>query len=310
MEVFHYKAEKEDANKRLDIFLAIKSGVTRSRITRAIKEGKVNINSIVLKGNYKIKPGDIICLEYNEPEEETLIPESIDIEVLYKDPHIMIVNKPPGMVMYPSAGHGRSTLMNAVAFLADTLPTIGAPLRPGVVHRIDKDTSGLVVIALTNDSYYGLVTQFSNRTIERRYIAIISGYPGSESGEISAPIGRSQSDRKKMSVKTKSGKPAHTKWKLIKRFEKASLIEAVLLTGRTHQIRVHFSSSGHPILGDIVYGKKNHVEIQGNRKIVIPRQMLHAKTLGFIHPYTKEQMKFETPLPEDMEIILAELTGV
>jgi 23S rRNA pseudouridine1911/1915/1917 synthase len=203
------------------------------------------------------------------------------------------------MVVYPAAGHNKGTLLNALAYHCKKLATIGGPLRPGVVHRLDKDTSGVMVVALDDNSYYELIEQFKKRAINRRYITLIYGNIKEDSGEIAMAIGRSTSDRKKMSTKTRQGKEAVTKWKVIKRFGAATLIEAKLATGRTHQIRVHFSTIGHPVLGDRTYGKKTAIEIK-RTKIIFPRQMLHAETLGFVHPVTKAYMEFSSPMPEDM----------
>jgi 23S rRNA pseudouridine1911/1915/1917 synthase len=210
------------------------------------------------------------------------------------------------MVVYPAAGHGSGTLMNAVAYHSSKLAAVGGPLRPGVVHRLDKDTSGVIVIALDDRAYYDLVEQFRERKITRRYKALVDGHLREDRGEISLKIGRSESDRKKMSTRVKKGKEAFTTWNVIERFGVATLIEARLGTGRTHQIRVHFASIGHPVLGDQTYGRKIQVEL-GRKKIVFPRQMLHAELLGFTHPMTGQYLKFSSDLPRDMKEIITAL---
>lgn len=295
--------QPSETGERIDTFLAKKSGITRSQIQRLIEKGNISVNGIQAGQNYKVKPGDFIVIRIPEKETDDLIPEPIPLEILYKDQNLVVVNKPANMVVYPSAGHNQKTLMNVIAYHCHKLATIGGPLRPGVVHRLDKDTSGVMVVALDDKSYYSLAEQFRVRSINRKYIALVYGKPKGNSGEIVFPIGRSESDRKKMSTRIKKGKEAVTMWKVLKRLENATLIEARLGTGRTHQIRVHFASIGHPVMGDRTYGKKTEIEIKG-KKVIIPRQMLHAETLGFIHPATDKYIEFSSPMPEDMRDIL------
>jgi len=197
--------------------------------------------------------------------------------------------------------------MNALAFYCEKLATTGGPLRPGVVHRLDKDTSGVMIVALNDKAYYDLVEQFRQRTMNRKYVALIYGDMKEIKGEISLRIGRSESDRKKMSTHVRRGKEAVTRWKVLRRFGSATLIEVKLGTGRTHQIRVHFASFGHPVLGDRVYGKKIEIETAGKKKISFPRQMLHAELLGFTHPATGEHLEFSSPPPGDMSVKIEEL---
>ncbi|GER92653.1 RluA family pseudouridine synthase [hot springs metagenome] len=293
-----------DIPKRLDIFVSEKTGITRSQVQKLIKTGFILVNGKIENQNYRLKIGDTITIHKHEEEKEILIPEALPIKIFYMDEQIVVVDKPADMVVYPSAGHNRGTLLNALAYHCKKLATVGGPLRPGVVHRLDKDTSGVMVVALDDKAYYDLVEQFKKRTINRKYIALVYGNIKEDSGEIEMKIGRAVSDRKKMSTRTKRGKEAVTRWKVIKRFGSATLIEAKLGTGRTHQIRVHFSAIGHPVLGDKTYGKKVEIEVKyegKKKKIVFPRQMLHAETLGFIHPKTKKYIEFSSPLPEDME---------
>ncbi len=289
-----------EAGQRIDTFLAVKTGITRSRIQKLIDRCAVLVNGIPESRNYRLKASDRISLDIPAEEAGELTPEPIPLEILYQDEYVVVVNKPPGMVVYPAAGHGHGTLMNALAHHYGRLASIGGPLRPGVVHRLDKDTSGVMVVAAADSAYYDLVEQFRRRTIRRRYITLVYGNIKADTGEIVLPIGRSGSDRKKMSTRVRKGKEAVTRWKVLERLGIATLLEVHLGTGRTHQIRVHFSSIGYPVLGDKTYGRKTELEI-GKKKVSLPRQMLHAEMLGFRHPGTGEYMEFSSPLPEDMK---------
>jgi 23S rRNA pseudouridine1911/1915/1917 synthase len=296
-----------ETGERLDTFLSQKTRITRSQIQSLIKKGHVLVNATNAHQNYRVKVHDRISLSIPEKETEGLIPESIPIDILYKDEYLVVVNKPPGMVVYPAAGHRSGTLMNALSHLYQDFSAPGGPLRPGIVHRLDKDTSGVIVIACNNQAYYDLIEQFKKRTMNRRYLALVYGNLKEDKGKISQDIGRSDSDRKKMSTRSRRGKEAVTKWKVLKRLCDATFIEVKLGTGRTHQIRVHFASIGHPVLGDRTYGKKTDVTVRGEKKIFFPRQMLHAELLGFIHPETGEYLEFSSPLPEDMAERIREL---
>lgn len=307
MQAKDISVQSSDTKERLDVFLAKKTGITRSQVRKLIEQGNVLVSGRQLSRNYRVKIGDEISIKQPEKYEEGLLPEPILIEILYQDKYLVVVNKPAGMVVYPSAGHYSGTLMNALAYHCKKLASIGAPLRPGVVHRLDKDTSGVMVIALDDNAYYDLIEQFRQRTINRRYKALVYGNLREDSGDITSLIGRSETDRKKMSTRARKGKEAVTRWKVMQRFGGVTLIEARLGTGRTHQIRVHFASIGHPVLGDRTYGKKTSIDM-GNKRIVFPRQMLHAELLGFIHPITKEPLEFSSPLPEDMKDLLPVLS--
>ena len=293
----------EEAGKRVDVQTAELSGLTRSQVHNLIEKGLVQVNRLPTKTNYKTRYKDIISITLPE-EDRVLGPENIPLEILYIDDFLIVVNKPSDMVIYPAAGHNSGTLLNAIAYHSKKLASVGGPLRPGVVHRLDKDTSGVMVVALEDSAYYNLVEQFRQRSINRKYKALIYGALKRVSGEIVLKIGRSESDRKKMSTKVRKGKEAATGWKVIESFPDATLIEAKLGTGRTHQIRVHFSSIGHPVLGDKTYGKKTTLDT-GKQKITFPRQMLHAELLGFTHPATGEYMEFRTEMPQDMTGIIA-----
>jgi 23S rRNA pseudouridine1911/1915/1917 synthase len=296
-EIVHDSEEGE----RIDTYLSKKTGISRSRIQRQIKEGNILVNGERIRQNYRVRTGDIITINITAVEpEDRLIPEPLPLDFFYKDDWIVVVNKPPGMVVYPAPGHRRGTLMNALSYHLGKLSTVGGPLRPGVVHRLDKDTSGVMVVAVDDNAYYNLVEQFRKRRITRRYIALVYGSLRTNEGEISRPVGRSDRDRKRMTTVSKKAKEAITRWKVIRRFENATLIEVRLGTGRTHQIRVHFASIGHPVLGDKTYGKKRELVID-RKRIAFPRQMLHAELLGFTHPETGRYLEFSSPVPEDME---------
>jgi 23S rRNA pseudouridine1911/1915/1917 synthase len=300
MDNFILEITEENAGQRIDLIASEFTGLTRSRVQNLIEEGALTVNGGEVKPNYRTRSGDTIAINSDQDTEtDKLVPEDLPVEIIYQDEHLMVVNKPPDMVVYPSAGHSGGTLMNAVAFHSARLATVGGPLRPGIVHRLDKDTSGVMIIALDDKTYYDLIEQFRERTIYRKYLAIVYGDMKNSSGEISLKIGRSESDRKKMSTKVRKGKEAVTKWVVVERYRFATLIEARLGTGRTHQIRVHFAAIGHPVMGDTTYGKKTALNL-GNRKVTFPRQMLHAEILGFVHPVTGNYMEFRRELPDDM----------
>lgn len=299
----------EDFQARLDVFVAEKTGITRSQIQRLIENGNVLVNNKIASSSYKIRAGDVISIQQPETEGGILIPEPIPIHIIYKDDYLVVVDKPAGMVVYPAAGHKSGTLLNALLYHCNKLASIGGPLRPGVMHRLDKDTSGVMVVARDDRAYYDLAEQFKMRTINRKYLALVYGVMKEDCGEIVLDIGRSTSDRKKMSTKTRRGKEAVTRWNVVRGFGNATLIEAKLGTGRTHQVRVHFSAVGHPVLGDRTYGKKLEIETKTKGKILFPRQMLHAETLGFIHPVTREYMEFSSVVPEDMEKCISLLSN-
>lgn len=307
MKKLDFQVGADNCGSRLDVAASELSGITRSQIQRLIENGLLTVNGQPVKPNYKTREGDDVSVFLPE-EKETLVPENIPLKILYIDGCLAVVDKPPFMVVYPGAGHDSGSLMNALAFHSDKLATVGGPLRPGVVHRLDKDTSGIMVVALDDSAYYDLVGQFRDRTIARKYIAVVAGSLSKDSGEIALKIGRSGSDRKKMSTRARRGKEAVTRWKVLERFRGATLIEARLGTGRTHQIRVHFSALGHPVLGDRTYGRKTSIEIN-RKKIAFPRQMLHAALLGFVHPVTGKYMEFRSEIPDDMKEKIGELRG-
>jgi 23S rRNA pseudouridine1911/1915/1917 synthase len=302
-------ASPDDRLERTDIFVSSRFGITRSRAGRLIREGLVRVNGETVKPGHTLRRGDEVEVSMPPPDSGELIPEDIPLDVLFSDDHLVVVNKQAGLVVYPAAGHPGGTMMNALKARFGELARVGGPLRPGVVHRLDKDTSGVMVVALSDDAYYSLVEQFKSRSTSRAYHALVAGVPGKGEGVVESPIGRSAHDRKKMSTRTRRGKEARTSWKVIRGFSCASLIEARLDTGRTHQIRVHMASLGHPVLGDRIYGRRTSMEQKG-QKVRFPRQMLHAATLGFDHPATGERMEFSVALPEDMVDAIAALEAL
>lgn len=302
MELRSYFVSEGDAGVRLDKFLSESDEtLTRSFIQKLIKEEKVTVNQVHRKANYKLNQGEEILLEIPDPEEPDILPENIPLDILYEDQDLMVVNKPKDMVVHPSAGHYSGTLVNAVMYHCQgNLSGINGVMRPGIVHRIDKDTTGALLICKTDEAHQNLAEQLKVHSINRRYRAVVSGNLREDEGTVEGPIGRHPQDRKKMAINHKNGKDAVTHYKVLERFGNATYIECRLETGRTHQIRVHMSSIGHPLLGDEVYGSgKNPYHLQG--------QALHAMILGFDHPRTGEYIEFTAPLPEYFRKLLDKL---
>lgn len=295
--------EDVDAGKRLDSFLAEKNTAkyTRSFIGKMIEENLVLYNGKPSKASTKMKTGDRIELFEKEPEPLAVKGEEIPLEIVYEDDDLMVINKPRGMVVHPAPGHTSGTLVNAVlSHAGESLSSINGVLRPGIVHRIDKDTSGLILVCKNDFSHKALAKQLEEHSITRRYHAICSGRLKEEQGTVSAPIGRDEKNRKQQAINYKHGKDAITHYRLLENLQNASLLECRLETGRTHQIRVHMKSIGHPLLGDPLYGpKKNLYAIKG--------QALHAMILGFVHPRSGEYMEFSADYPEDFQKLLNKL---
>ncbi len=301
-----------DTKTRLDIFLSQKlPELTRSRIKKLIEDGQTSLNNKPAKAGVKIKTGDQIGITIPAPQPIKAEPEKIPLDIVYEDRHIIVINKPHGLAVHPGAGRAKGTLVNALLYHCKDLSGIGGALRPGIVHRIDKDTSGVLVVAKTDKSHQFLSKQFKEHSMKRRYLALVWGMVKNDEGTIDLPIGRHVSERKKMSVRTSRGRRAVTHYKVIKRFDNFTLIEATLETGRTHQIRVHLSAIRHPVAGDPVYGKKNMPSGLSPKLTILlknlKRQALHAQTLGIIHPETKEYMEFTAPLPDDIKDIITAL---
>lgn len=302
MQDYTFVAEMEDVGKRIDVFLAEElEECSRSFVQKLIQENKIVVNQKQIKSNYKLRLNDVIYLEIPEPVSIDIKPENIPLDILYEDSEVIVINKPQGMVVHPAAGHYTGTLVNALMYhCGDELSGINGVMRPGIVHRIDKDTSGVLMIAKTNNAHQSLALQLKEHSITRKYNAIVFNNLKEDNGTVNAPIGRHPVDRKKMAVTEKNSKHAVTHYKVMERFGKYTLIEAQLETGRTHQIRVHMSYIGHPLLGDIVYGtQKQPFKLEG--------QVLHARVLGFIHPTTGEYMEFEADLPEYFKNLIEKL---
>lgn len=281
------------SNDRLDKYLTEKlPEVSRSQIQTLIKEGSITVNDEPSKANYKIQPGDEIEVLIPAPVEINAQPENIDIEIVYEDQDVVVVNKPQGMVVHPSIGHSSGTLVNALLYHVKDLSGINGKIRPGIVHRIDKDTSGLLMVAKNDQAHEKLSAQLKDKKAQREYVALVHGKIHHEKGTIDAPIGRDTSNRKRYAV-VDNGKPSVTHFEVIERFEKFTLVRLILETGRTHQIRVHMHYIEHPMAGDPLYGPRKTLKGNG--------QFLHAETLGFTHPTTGKEMHFSTPIPEIFE---------
>lgn len=288
---------------RIDRFLSDEMpDVSRSHIQKLIKEHLVSVNENQIKSNYKVNTGDSIRVSLPDPEIPDITPEDIPLDILYEDEDILIVNKPKGMVVHPAPGHYSGTLVNAVMYhCKDNLSGINGVSRPGIVHRIDMDTTGSLIICKNDLAHQSLADQLKDHSITRKYHAIVHGRLKEDTGTINAPIGRHPVNRKKMSTHAPNGRPAVTHYKVLKRFGGYTYIECRLETGRTHQIRVHMASIGHPILGDAVYGPaKCPFKLEG--------QTLHAKILGITHPRTGAYMEFDAPLPSYFEDLLNKLS--
>jgi 23S rRNA pseudouridine1911/1915/1917 synthase len=299
LEQYEYIVEEEQVNTRLDVLLTQQHPeLSRSHVQKLIEDGFVEVKGKKTKSNYKLRLGDQVVLDVPPPVEVDIAPEEIPLEVVYEDSQVIVINKPRGMVVHPAAGNYQGTMVNALLAHCDDLSGINGVMRPGIVHRIDKDTSGLIMAAKTDQAHISLAQQIKDRTVTRRYITLVHGHIREESGIIDAPIGRDASDRKKMAVDVVHGKEAITHFKVLERLREYTLVEARLKTGRTHQIRVHMAYIGHPVVGDPKYGpKKPHFDLDG--------QFLHAQVLGFNHPTTGEYMEFSAPLPDVLEEILA-----
>lgn len=297
-----FVVEEEQSGERIDKFLSeTLPELSRSYIQKLIKDNQVTANEKVVKANYKLNAGDVLYLEEPELKEPDILPENIPLKILYEDADFLVVNKPKGMVVHPSAGHYSGTLVNALMYhCKDELSGINGVMRPGIVHRIDMDTTGSLLVCKNDFAHNDIAQQLKEHSITRIYHAIVHGVLKEDEGTIHAPIGRHPIERKKMSINDKNGKDAVTHYKVIQRFNNFTYIQCQLETGRTHQIRVHMSSIRHPLLGDEIYGPaKCPYKLQG--------QTLHAKTIGIIHPRTKEYIEVDAPLPEYFTKLLKKL---
>lgn len=300
----NYIVENEDVAKRLDVYLSEKNpNMTRSYIKKLIDDGKILVNNKIVKSGYKVRVNDIIDVEIVEKEDQNIVPEDIPLNIIYEDDDIIIINKDKGMVVHPANGNYTGTVVNSLMKShKDDLSSINGVIRPGIVHRIDKDTSGIIVVAKNDNAHKILAEQFKIHSIKRKYIALVKGIIKEDNITIDEPIGRSSKDRKKMAVTDKNSRNAVTHISILKRFytSNVTLVQAELETGRTHQIRVHMAYLHHPLVGDEVYGNKDS-------KFKVQGQMLHAKYLGFIHPTTNEFVEFDSELPKYFQDILTSL---
>ena len=296
-----YKIGEENVNCRIDKLIPIlNKNITRAMAQKLLEDENILVNGSKIKSSYKVKLDDEICMQIPEPKETEIIAENIPLEVLYEDDDIIAINKPKGMVVHPANGNYTGTLVNALLYRCkDSLSGIGGQIRPGIVHRLDKDTSGVIIVAKNDKAHLNLSEQIKNHKVKKTYIALVRGNIPNDEATIDMPIGRSKKDRKKMDI-VKNGKNAITHFKVLERFDGYTLLKVNIETGRTHQIRVHLMTIGYPIVGDIVYSNgKNPFKVTG--------QMLHAKSIEFKHPITGENMKIEAPLPKYFEDVIKEL---
>lgn len=295
-----WTAEAEDSGERIDKFItdSLEEDVSRTQVQQWIKDGHLQVNGSSVKANYKLAEGDQLVLSIPDPEELDLAPEDIPLEVVYEDSDVIVVNKPRGLVVHPAPGHYSGTLVNALLHHCKDLSGINGVMRPGIVHRIDKDTSGLLMAAKNDLAHVSLAAQLKEHSVNRKYIAVVHGNVAHDHGTIDAPIGRDPKDRKLYTVTERNSKHAVTHFVVLERFGDYTLMELKLETGRTHQIRVHMKFIGHPLVGDPAYGPSR------SRDIAMEGQALHAAVLGFVHPRTGEHLQFEAELPDDMRKLL------
>lgn len=300
--------EESVPGERLDVYLTQRlPDVSRGAVQRLIESGCILVNGQHAKATQTPRFGDRLEVTWPDPVEAQFLPQDIPLDLLHEDDDLLVLNKPPGLVVHPAAGHEDGTLVNALLHhCAGRLSGIGGVARPGIVHRLDKDTSGCLVVAKTDAAHLSLAAQFAQRESHKVYQAIVCGFVKPDAGEIDADIGRHRGDRKRMAV-TEGGREARTGFKVRERLRGSTWLEAVLHTGRTHQIRVHFQHLGHPLVGDDTYGKRQNMRLTENTGYRAPRQMLHAWRLGFHHPTLDRDMEFEAPLPADFEDAVASL---
>lgn len=303
MEKHCFTADIEHEDQRIDRYLTeMLPEQSRSFFQKLIRDGFVIVNHIIVKVNYRLKTGDVIEIDIPDAVPTEIVPENIPLDILYEDDDLLIVNKPKGMVVHPAVGHSTGTLVNAIMYHCQgNLSGINGEIRPGIVHRIDKDTTGSLIICKNDEAHRNIAEQIKEHSVTRRYVGVVAGTFSEESGTVEGAIGRHPNDRKRMTINEKNGKPAVTHYRVLQTLIGASFMEFELETGRTHQIRVHMASISHPLLGDTVYGNsKNPYKLQG--------QALHARTIGFIHPTTGEYIEVSAPIPEYMTELVRKLS--
>lgn len=303
MEKHCFTADIEYEDQRIDRYLTeMLPEQSRSFFQKLIRDGFVMVNHIIVKVNYRLKTGDLIEIDIPDAVPTEIVPENIPLDILYEDDDLLIVNKPKGMVVHPAVGHSTGTLVNAIMYHCQgNLSGINGEIRPGIVHRIDKDTTGSLIICKNDEAHRNIAEQIKEHSVTRRYVGVVAGTFSEESGTVEGAIGRHPNDRKRMTINEKNGKPAVTHYRVLQTLKGASFMEFELETGRTHQIRVHMASISHPLLGDTVYGNsKNPYKLQG--------QALHARTIGFIHPTTGEYIEVSAPIPEYMTELVRKLS--
>ncbi len=310
--LFKYHVEPDESGRRLDSFIADRlENCSRSQAAALIRRGCIQVDGQNCKPGHKVKSNQQIIARIPVPEPTGLVAESLALNILFEDLDILVLDKPPHMVVHPAAGHGTGTLVHGILYHCPDLEGIGAERRPGIVHRLDKDTSGILVVAKNSRAHHALSAQFKDRSIGKRYLALIHGWPQAAEGQIDMPVGRHPVDRKRMSTQSKRGRDALTLWQVRERFTGSALLEIELKTGRTHQIRVHCLAMGHPIVGDPVYTQRGLLKRIGETSPDLQRvfktarrQMLHAFRISFKHPADQRLLTFEAPLPEDMAAVL------
>ena len=314
-DVLYLSAGPEDAGMRLDAYISRQvNDCTRSYATQLIRKGQVLVDGAAAKPSHRIKTSEHISIDMPPPEPAELVPEAMALDILFEDCHLIVINKPPGLVVHPAAGHSSGTLVNGILHHCPDLEGIGGEMRPGIVHRLDKDTSGVIVVAKSARVLADLSAQFKSRRVAKQYLALVHGVPDRDRGTIDLPVGRHPKDRKKMSTASPRGREALTLWRVKEEYQGAALLEIDLKTGRTHQIRVHCQSMGHPLLGETVYGSRNMRAhpAKGNAVLDaalqgIQRQMLHAFRLRLVHPISAEDLQFQAPVPPDMNAAITAL---
>jgi 23S rRNA pseudouridine1911/1915/1917 synthase len=304
--VYEFIVLSHEAGDRIDIYLSRKEiELSRSQIKKSVADGLVQVNHKNTRVSYRIKYGDIVQVSTRDPVVYDALPQNIPLSILYEDPHVLVVDKPAGMVVHPAAGNYQGTLVNAILYHCKDLSGIGGVLRPGIVHRLDKNTSGLMLVAKSDEAHQGLAGQFTRHEVRKSYKALVYGNPKDDEGVIDAPVGRHPVDRKKMSTGSTRGKEAFTRWQVYERYGVATLLDVDIVTGRTHQIRVHLTVLGYPVVGDNVYGNPRRANAIAHTFLratlqSMKRQALHAERISLVHPVTLQDLSFYSPLPHDM----------